>query len=308
MHKIVLSAAVMADVPLLQHWDQQAHVIAAVTDDPDAKNAFEGADWEDEIAMQTEHYRYLIAELDGRPIGAMQIIDPELEHTHYWGACDPDLRVLDIWIGEETDLGQGYGETMMREAMKLCFVGKDVTKILIDPLASNTRAHKFYQRIGFTPVERRTFGESDCLVHAFTRADWLNAVSLQDLEQDDWGERDSGETSLVRKVLRLRRVAIGALTVENLRILVGQGVGLAHLMPVLLPRLAENPLLEGDFCPGDVLSALLRPANRPTLAAHDAALETVCAHALTVLARRPRKLTTELIAKLREEIADYLNS
>ena len=42
-----------------------------------------------------------------------------------------------------------------------------------DPLASNTRAHKFYQRIGFVPTHRQTFNdEDDCLVHRLTRAEW----------------------------------------------------------------------------------------------------------------------------------------
>jgi aminoglycoside 6'-N-acetyltransferase len=61
----------------------------------------------------------------------------------------------------------------MRQALALCFADPAVTAVIIDPLASNTRAHKFYQRIGFKPLGRRLFnGEDDCLVHELTRADW----------------------------------------------------------------------------------------------------------------------------------------
>jgi aminoglycoside 6'-N-acetyltransferase len=169
---IALRPATMADVPHLERWDRQAHVISATTDDPAAEKAFENAYWPDELAAQDENSQYLIAELNGKPIGAMQLIDPHLEKTHYWGEIRPNLRALDIWIGEPDCLGKGYGETMMRRAFKLCFADPAVTAIVIDPLASNARAHRFYRRLGFRPVGRRRFGDDDCLVHELTREDW----------------------------------------------------------------------------------------------------------------------------------------
>ncbi|MDZ4869799.1 MAG: GNAT family N-acetyltransferase [Alphaproteobacteria bacterium] len=175
-----LRPATLADVPTLKAWDQEPHVISATTDDPDADNAFEGIVWEDEIAAGSDVSRYYVAELDGRPIGAMQVIDPHLEPTHYWGDIAPNLRAVDIWIGAPADLGQGHGEEMMRQALALCFADEAVTAVIIDPLASNTRAHKFYQRIGFKPIGRRLFnGEDDCLVHELTRADWRSALSAK---------------------------------------------------------------------------------------------------------------------------------
>ena len=137
-----------------------------------AEVAFEGADWPDELRGQDEYSEYLIAELNGQPIGAMQIIDPHLESTHYWGEIEPNLRAIDIWIGEPDCLGKGYGETMMRLALQRCFADPRVSAIVIDPLASNIRAHKFYRRMGFVPVGPRTFDEDKCLVHELKRQDW----------------------------------------------------------------------------------------------------------------------------------------
>lgn len=175
---IVLRPATLADVPTLKAWDQNPHVISATTDDPDAKDAFEGIVWEDEIAAASDLSRYYVAELDGRPIGAMLMIDPHLEPTHYWGDVAPNLRALDIWIGGEADLGKGYGEQMMRQALAMCFAEANVTAVIIDPLASNTRAHKFYQRLGFVPLRRQLFNdESDCLVHELTRERWQNHLA-----------------------------------------------------------------------------------------------------------------------------------
>jgi hypothetical protein len=57
---------------------------------------------------------------------------------------------------------------------------------------------------------------------------------------------------------RLRRVQLRLLTVENLRILIGQSIGLLFLIPLALEQLEKNPLAEGDFYPGDLLCAVLR--------------------------------------------------
>lgn len=56
----------------------------------------------------------------------------------------------------------------------------------------------------------------------------------------------------------LRRVQLRLLTIENLRILIGQNIGLPFLMPLALEQLEQNPLAEGDFYPGDLLCAALR--------------------------------------------------
>jgi len=102
----------------------------------------------------------------------MQIIDPLLEDSHYWGEVEPNLRALDIWIGEADALGKGYGTQMMQLAFQRCFADKAVTAILIDPLKSNTRAHQFYERLGFEFVEERCFDTEMCCVYQLRREVW----------------------------------------------------------------------------------------------------------------------------------------
>ncbi len=163
----MLRPATVDDVPLLTHWDQQPHVIAATGDDP-------GADWSAEIAEAEgdDVVQHLIAEEAGRPIGVVQIIDPARERTHYWGECEPDLRAIDIWIGEAADLGRGHGTTMMRLALDRCFAPGEVRAVVIDPLASNTGARRFYARLGFAEVGPRRFGTDDCVVYRLDRSTW----------------------------------------------------------------------------------------------------------------------------------------
>ena len=88
--------ATLADLELLQQWDEQAHVIAS---DPNSDWG-----WEGELGRKPDWRQQLIAELDSRPIGFIQIIDPEREESHYWGDVAANLRAIDLWIGSETDL------------------------------------------------------------------------------------------------------------------------------------------------------------------------------------------------------------
>lgn len=170
--KITLRPIKQSDIPLLEHWDKQPHVIAAKSDEPNERTEEDTTNWHYELTLIAPDYQYFIAELGGRPIGIMQIIDPHTEQTHYWSEIEPNLRAIDIWIGGADDLGKGYGEQMMRQAFKLCFQDPFITAIVIDPLASNTRACKFYCRIGFVEEGRRLFEDDDCLVHRLTREDW----------------------------------------------------------------------------------------------------------------------------------------
>lgn len=167
-----LRPATADDAPMLALWDREPHVIRCSTDDPEADIAFGGIEWLEELADQSDVSVYRIAEVDGRPIGVMQIIDPHLESTRYWGEIEPNLRALDIWIGPPDALGRGYGTQMMTLAIDACFSAPEVTAIVIDPLASNTDAHRFYQRLGFDVVGRRMFDADDCLVHRLERATW----------------------------------------------------------------------------------------------------------------------------------------
>ena len=164
---ISLRPAVSSDAPLLRHWDDQPHVIAS---DPNDE-----WQWEDELGRSPAWREQLIAELDGRPIGFVQIIDPHLEETRYWGNVPPGLRAIDIWLGEAKDLGRGYGTTIMHLALARCFAAADVTAVLVDPLETNTRAHRFYERLGFRFVERRRFGEDDCRVYRLDRRMWARS-------------------------------------------------------------------------------------------------------------------------------------
>lgn len=159
---IKLRPATLDDVDILQKWDEQPHVIAAGGGD-------DFVDYEHEIKANAVWQDIWIAELSGRSIGVIFSIDPAKEESHYWGKIGTGYRALDIWIGNIKDIGKGYGSLMMRQATNICFSDPDVHTIIIDPLQTNTKAIRFYKRIGFVFVENRQFGDDNCAVYQMTR-------------------------------------------------------------------------------------------------------------------------------------------
>ncbi len=158
---IRLRPASIEDLALLRYWDTKQHVIDS---DPD-----DDWNWEVELCRNPDWREQLVAERHGEPIGFVQIIDPYREETQYWGEVEPYQQAIDIWIGEERNLNKGYGTEIMTLAIQRCFDHPDVTGILIDPLKTNTRAHRFYERLGFALVEERVFNGTPCFVYELTR-------------------------------------------------------------------------------------------------------------------------------------------
>lgn len=81
--------------------------------------------------------------------------------------------------------------------------------------------------------------------------------TLDELDPPAWGE-PSYDSYLLTTCHRLRKKPIGGFSVEDLRIMIGQGIGLPWLIPVALRVLERDPLSEGDFYPGDLLGSVLR--------------------------------------------------
>ncbi|MFI8183979.1 contact-dependent growth inhibition system immunity protein [Actinacidiphila glaucinigra] len=81
--------------------------------------------------------------------------------------------------------------------------------------------------------------------------------SLEELERDCWPDPRPDATRLITTAHTLRRRPIGELTVEDMRLLIGQDIGLPYLLPLAVEVLRENPMAEGHMYEGDLLSAVL---------------------------------------------------
>ena len=83
--------------------------------------------------------------------------------------------------------------------------------------------------------------------------------SLEQLDGEDWGDPDAAPTNLVRRCLLARRKPIRDMPIDDLRCLIGQGIGLKYLMPRALDLIEADPLDEtGVGYPGALFCAVLR--------------------------------------------------
>lgn len=80
--------------------------------------------------------------------------------------------------------------------------------------------------------------------------------SIEQLENDYW-KGVNFPSSLVERCFAYRKIPISNLSVEQLRVLISQQIGLPYIIPKAISVLQRNILAEGDYYPCDLLSSLL---------------------------------------------------
>ncbi|WP_320066030.1 contact-dependent growth inhibition system immunity protein [Micromonospora sp. RTGN7] len=83
-------------------------------------------------------------------------------------------------------------------------------------------------------------------------------TTIEQLDRDVWPDPGPDDTTLVRRCTELRRKPVAEFTVEDLRIMLGQQIGVSALLPLAVRVLLRDPLAEGDYYPGDLLRNVLR--------------------------------------------------
>ena len=82
--------------------------------------------------------------------------------------------------------------------------------------------------------------------------------SLESLEKKTWPALSSDEGSyLIKTCNSLRKKQLQDFTTEDLRIMIGQEIGLYFLMPLAIETLTDNLFAEGDYYEGDLLKSVL---------------------------------------------------
>lgn len=82
--------------------------------------------------------------------------------------------------------------------------------------------------------------------------------TLETLEKDIWPALTDNDASyLIKTCNALRKKQLKHFTTEDLRIMIGQEIGLYFLIPLALETLTDNLFAEGDMYPGDLLKNVL---------------------------------------------------
>lgn len=84
--------------------------------------------------------------------------------------------------------------------------------------------------------------------------------TIELLEKDVWPTLSGEETTLIKRCHALRKKVLNDFTVEDLRIMTGQNIGLDYLVPLAIGVLSDDLFAEGDYYEGDLLKNVLNIA------------------------------------------------
>lgn len=85
---------------------------------------------------------------------------------------------------------------------------------------------------------------------------WLHNT-IEQLEKRNFGDMALATTTLAKRCLELCRVPVGEFSIEDLRLMIGQGFALPYLIPLAIDHLKVDLLAEGHLNPGDLLKNVL---------------------------------------------------
>jgi len=80
-------------------------------------------------------------------------------------------------------------------------------------------------------------------------------LSIEQLENNHWGKVHF-PTPLIEKCFNYRKIPVSQLTVEQVRLLISQKIGVRFIISRAISFLEKNILAEGDHYPGDLLSVI----------------------------------------------------
>ena len=80
--------------------------------------------------------------------------------------------------------------------------------------------------------------------------------SIEQLENNYWPKKNIFPSDLVKRCYEYRKIPISNLSIEQLRVLISQDIGIKFILETSLNKVARNPIAEGDLYEGDLLVAL----------------------------------------------------
>lgn len=95
-----------------------------------------------------------LVEHNGVTIGYLQFYPVEVDVRPVYG-YGPDEKIwgIDQFIGEVAYWNRGIGTEMIRTILEYLFREQQAERVILDPVATNLRAIRAYEKCGFQPVK-----------------------------------------------------------------------------------------------------------------------------------------------------------
>jgi streptomycin 6-kinase/ubiquinone/menaquinone biosynthesis C-methylase UbiE/RimJ/RimL family protein N-acetyltransferase len=136
-------------ISLLMSWYKKPHV----------SEFWQETDNEDELKKkflvdsETRGVSPYIILIGDRPIGFIQCYEARKVGGGWWSKAKSGTFGIDQFIGEIDFMNKGWGAKIIRQFVKEQFENSDLTEIITDPVPTNTRAIRCYEKVGFHRLE-----------------------------------------------------------------------------------------------------------------------------------------------------------
>lgn len=144
MHSLKIRMLQEEDVPLLKAWLNQEHV---------SKWYGDPGDWLAEIDGRFDRFSFIkhfIALYEEKPIGFCQYYTCADAREDWYGEISPiGSYSIDYLIGEENDLGKGFGKAMIALLVNKVFSLEEAERIIVLPEMENAASCKSLLANGF---------------------------------------------------------------------------------------------------------------------------------------------------------------
>ena len=84
----------------------------------------------------------------------------------------------------------------------------------------------------------------------------MQSKSIEQLENDYWKEPSEFPTNLIKRCFEYRKIKVSELTLEQIRLLISQKIGIEFLIGIALEKLKQNIIFEGELYEGDLLDSV----------------------------------------------------
>jgi RimJ/RimL family protein N-acetyltransferase len=170
MINITFQTMTAIHLPLWQKWIVKPHVKSVWF-----IKGYEPADYvHQKIKGNGYDYPFIIY-LNDQPIGYIVCCDLYAYRTYcthpkgLFTNAAPGTFCMDLFIGEETYLNQGYGTKIVKAFANLVLERFKANTVLIDPAVSNKRAIRCYEKAGFQYLRTAHDGVTECYIMAFNK-------------------------------------------------------------------------------------------------------------------------------------------
>lgn len=81
--------------------------------------------------------------------------------------------------------------------------------------------------------------------------------TIESLEKKNFGNPNEAPTNMIERCLELCKTPLEQFSIEDLRLMIGQGFSLRYLIPLAIDKLKVDTFVKGDYYPGDLLNNML---------------------------------------------------